>query len=238
LALDEFVSRIDANGTMTFLTDALRSAVALTGNTGTVQTSYTYEPFGTTTVTGTPTSNTLDYTGRENNPTGLRYYRARYYHPQLHRFIGEDPIGFAGGDVNLYAYVWNNPVRSGDPLGLDPHEDDGDEEEISEAGVPVRALARLGVRALARYGNVFPTKIGAGGKPQAYDPFTGRWMSAKQPPIADSPAWYFGAGVGQGFGGAVHGVATPTPATPAQAFGQTVGQIGGNVFNMLNMLLR
>ena len=47
-----------------------------------------------------------------------RYSRARYYHPTLQRFIGEDPIGFAGGDVNLYAYVWNDPTRFVDPLGL------------------------------------------------------------------------------------------------------------------------
>jgi RHS repeat-associated protein len=48
-----------------------------------------------------------------------RYCRARYYHPQLQRFISEDPIGFAGRDVNLYSYVRNNPLRFIDPLGLD-----------------------------------------------------------------------------------------------------------------------
>jgi RHS repeat-associated protein len=47
-----------------------------------------------------------------------RYCRARYYHPQLQRFISEDPIRFEGGDINLYAYVANNPVRWTDPLGL------------------------------------------------------------------------------------------------------------------------
>jgi RHS repeat-associated protein len=47
-----------------------------------------------------------------------RYCRARYYHPGLQRFISEDPIGFAGGDVNLYGYVANSPVNRGDPLGL------------------------------------------------------------------------------------------------------------------------
>lgn len=36
------------------------------------------------------------------------------------RFISEDPIGFAGGDVNLYAYVSNNPLLFIDPLGLCP----------------------------------------------------------------------------------------------------------------------
>jgi RHS repeat-associated protein len=84
-----------------------------------VQTSYTYEPFGATGTSGATTPNVLDYSGRESDPTGLKYYRARYYHPQLQRFIGEDPIGFLGGDVNLYAYVRNAPVRFIDPLGLD-----------------------------------------------------------------------------------------------------------------------
>jgi RHS repeat-associated protein len=48
-----------------------------------------------------------------------RYCRARYYHPGLHRFISEDPIEFAGGDVNLYAFVSSNPLNWVDPLGLD-----------------------------------------------------------------------------------------------------------------------
>jgi len=46
-----------------------------------------------------------------------RYYRARYYHTDLQRFISEDPIGFAGGDPNLYAYVGNNPLSFRDPHG-------------------------------------------------------------------------------------------------------------------------
>jgi RHS repeat-associated protein len=50
----------------------------------------------------------------------LSYYRARYYSPMLGRFISEDPIGFLGGDVNLYAYVRNNPTNLIDPSGLDP----------------------------------------------------------------------------------------------------------------------
>jgi hypothetical protein len=46
------------------------------------------------------------------------FYRARFYDPQIGRFISEDPIGFAGKDINLYAYVKNNPLRFNDPLGL------------------------------------------------------------------------------------------------------------------------
>ena len=50
--------------------------------------------------------------------TGLHYYRARWYDANLGRFISEDPIGFAGGDINLFGYVWNNPQSFVDPTGL------------------------------------------------------------------------------------------------------------------------
>jgi len=51
-------------------------------------------------------------------PSGLYYMRARYYDPSVGRFISEDPLGFGGGDVNLFAYVQNDPVNRIDPLGL------------------------------------------------------------------------------------------------------------------------
>jgi RHS repeat-associated protein len=45
------------------------------------------------------------FTGREWDPEiGLYYYRARYYDPKVGRFVGEDPIGFAGG-VNFHVYT-------------------------------------------------------------------------------------------------------------------------------------
>jgi RHS repeat-associated protein len=47
-----------------------------------------------------------------------RYSWARYYHPQLQRFISEDPIGFESGDPNHYAYVASGPLTRRDPLGL------------------------------------------------------------------------------------------------------------------------
>ena len=78
---------------------------------------YQYDPYGATTKVGTST-NTQQYTGRENDCTGLFYYRARYYHPVLGRFISEDPIGWGSGGFNLYAYVNNNPLRFVDPKGL------------------------------------------------------------------------------------------------------------------------
>lgn len=47
------------------------------------------------------------------------YYRARWYDPQVGRFISEDPIAFEGGQENFYAYVANNSINRKDPQGLD-----------------------------------------------------------------------------------------------------------------------
>jgi RHS repeat-associated protein len=58
------------------------------------------------------------YTGRENDGTGLMYYRARYYHAGCARFISEDPIGWASGQTNNYAYVGGSPVMRRDPSGF------------------------------------------------------------------------------------------------------------------------
>jgi len=118
LGIDEFFTRTDGVGVRSLLPDALGSTVALGDNTGTLQTQYTYEPFGVTTQTGVVSTSSYKYTGREDDGTGLMYYRARYYQPRLQRFITEDPIGFAGGDVNVYGYVKENPLILLDPLGL------------------------------------------------------------------------------------------------------------------------
>lgn len=115
--VDEYFQRTDSAGARNFLTDALGSTLALADSSGTLQTQYTFEPFGNTLVTGTATTNSFAYTGRELDPTGLYFYRARYYSPVLQRFMGEDPIGFSGG-TNLYAYAGNNPVSYRDPSGL------------------------------------------------------------------------------------------------------------------------
>jgi RHS repeat-associated protein len=73
-----------------------------------------------TTQTGAASSSSYKYTGREDDGSGLYYYRARYYQPRLQRFISEDPLKFRGRDMNLYAYVRNMPSALIDPLGLRP----------------------------------------------------------------------------------------------------------------------
>jgi RHS repeat-associated protein len=101
-----------------YLSDALGSVIGLTDGTGAIKTSYNYSPFGKKQTTGTASGNPFAFTGREDDGTGYYYYRARYYNLDQKRFIAEDPLGFGGGDTNLYAYVGGNPINKVDPLGL------------------------------------------------------------------------------------------------------------------------
>ena len=52
------------------------------------------------------------------NCKSLYYLRGRYYDPSTARFISEDPVGWASGQTNAYAYVGGNPVQFSDPSGL------------------------------------------------------------------------------------------------------------------------
>jgi RHS repeat-associated protein len=108
--------RTDSAGARSFLTDALGSTLSLADNTGTIQTSYSFDPFGSTTTSGSISSNSFVYTGREMDGINLLYYRARYYNPAIQRFISEDPIGLKGG-VNPYQYASGNPISLSDPHG-------------------------------------------------------------------------------------------------------------------------
>ena len=116
--LDQILMRTDGGGASSFLSDGLGSTIGLTDSSGVAQTQYSYDPFGGSTVTGAASSNSVKFTGREEDGTGLLFYRARYYSPTLQRFISEDPIEFNGGDANLYAYVANSPTAFADPSGL------------------------------------------------------------------------------------------------------------------------
>jgi len=118
-SVDEWLARTDPAGTRYFMTDALGSTLALVDAAGAVQTQYSYEPFGDSTLTGASSANQFEFTGRENDGTGLLYYRARYHIPRVQRFASEDPIGFMGG-LNMFAYAGNTPALLVDPAGLKP----------------------------------------------------------------------------------------------------------------------
>jgi RHS repeat-associated protein len=116
--IDEFFNRTDSTGAYSPITDALGSTLALTNSSGNITAQYGYDAFGNTVSSGSTSTNVFQYTGRENDGNGLYFYRARYYSPQFGRFILEDPLGFVGGQANLYSYVNDSPTNMIDPLGL------------------------------------------------------------------------------------------------------------------------
>jgi RHS repeat-associated protein len=67
------------------------------------------------------TSIAFAFTGRLfDATTGLQNNLHRWYDPTVGRWLSEDPIGFAGGDANLYRYVGNSPSWISDPSGENP----------------------------------------------------------------------------------------------------------------------
>lgn len=105
-----------SGATYYFHGDQVGSTVMLTDASGSVAEQISYSPFG---VTAGSSLTRFEYTGRERDSiTGLNYYRARWYDSDIGRFTSEDPIGFGGGDVNLFAYVKNQPLLFRDPTGL------------------------------------------------------------------------------------------------------------------------
>ncbi len=114
---DQLFSRTTEGGTDSYLTDRLGSAIALANSSGEVATTYTYDPFGSSTEGGETSDNPFQFTGRENDGTDLQYNRARYYSPSFGRFISRDPAGFEGSGANLYWYVNDNPLDFTDPSG-------------------------------------------------------------------------------------------------------------------------
>ena len=81
---------------------------------------YRYDPWGVTTAMP---NHGLDvpqrFAGQQwDNLAGLYYLRARYYDPEIGRFISQDPLGLAAG-LNPYAYAGNDPVNQADPSGMD-----------------------------------------------------------------------------------------------------------------------
>ena len=156
--MDEPAIQVTAGGVLSFFhSDFQGSIVALTNNSGAVTNKYTYSPFGESAVlSGT----IFGYTAqRYDAETGLYYYKARHFSPALGRFLQTDPIGYAGGDLNLYAYVANDPVNFRDPLGLsaqgnkNSHYQPGD---VLKGGASVDVNVPTGPLDQGRFGNGYP----------------------------------------------------------------------------------
>ena len=79
--------------------------------------------------------------------TGLVRFGARDYDGGIGRWTAKDPIGFSGGDANLYGYVLADPVNGVDPWGFGPKKLAKDIKKKGGVGVFTRD-STLGVPAV------------------------------------------------------------------------------------------
>lgn len=120
---DRRISTKKSDGTLQFIhTDHINSSNVITDASGNQSALLEFDPYGST-VTHTGSANPKHkFTGQEeDSSTRLYYYGARYYDPQLGRFITADPTvqhPTDPQDFNRYAYARNNPIRFTDPTGL------------------------------------------------------------------------------------------------------------------------
>ncbi|XZE21890.1 RHS repeat-associated core domain-containing protein [Pirellulaceae bacterium SH449] len=107
------------------------SITAMTTSTGAVAERYAYTAYGQPTIlnssgtvlTSSAVGNRYTYTGREWDETlGLHHFRARCMSPLAGRFLGRDPIGYAGSEWALYEFIDGRVMVLTDPAGLTAYE--------------------------------------------------------------------------------------------------------------------
>ena len=105
--------------------NTLGSVIALSDENGDVIERYEYDTYGKPiiynadfdTLTASTVDNILMFTGRRwDAESSIYYYRYRYMHPELGRFLGRDPLGYVDG-MNMVQYVGGNVVNWVDPYG-------------------------------------------------------------------------------------------------------------------------
>ena len=108
----------NSTGTFSPLINQTGSTTNLTTAAGKIATTFTYDPAGKTSTSGTANPDPEQFSTGQTDPTGLVLMGARYYDPALGRFISQDPLGLASGSPNLYEYAGDDPVTFNDPSGL------------------------------------------------------------------------------------------------------------------------
>ena len=102
---------------------------------------------------------------------GMWHYKARIYSPTLGRFLQTDPVGY-DDQINLYAYVGNDPVNRVDPTGTTC-------AQTGERGG--RPLYRCQIDAVAvvnRRGVITGTRSPTGGERRSFREFERRYTAA------------------------------------------------------------
>jgi len=138
--------------------------------------------------------------GLHDRATGLVRLGYRDYDPDIGRWTAKDPIGFAGGDTDLYGYCVNDPVTCIDPRG-----------QVGLAGVVVGAFAGAygGFLSGMTSGNITGGIIGglAGG-------VAGGIVGALMPQASSVVGSMIGGAISGSLGGAIGGASSKTLSDP------------------------
>ena len=111
---------IKGGETYRIITDQLGSPRLIVDvNSGTIVERLDYDEFGNVIYDSNPGFQPFGFAGGiYDRDTGLVRYGARDYDAQTGRWTAKDPIGFKGGDTNLFNYGVGDPVNWIDPFGL------------------------------------------------------------------------------------------------------------------------
>ena len=118
------IMHVEGGEYATYHYDNRGSTVAITNGQGTVTDTFTYGPYGEQCGRTGKTRTPFLYNGRygiETDNNGLYYMRARYYNPDIKRFINQDVIQGSLDNaitLNRFAYANGNPISLIDPFGL------------------------------------------------------------------------------------------------------------------------
>jgi RHS repeat-associated protein len=134
-----------------------QGSIVADATAGAAPTLYTYGPYG---EAQTWAGSRFRYTGQIALPQAeLYHYKARAYDPKRGWFLQTDPVGYKD-DLNLYAYVGEDPTNRSDPTGLeatcishgncfgDPNDPETGRRE-QRAGAGLAIVAGVGGAALA-----------------------------------------------------------------------------------------
>ena len=112
---------VNAEGVTYYLTyDQVGSLRVVADGAGNVVKKIDYDSFGNI-INDTNPSFEVSFGfagGLHDRDTGLVRFGYRDYDPDIGRWTAKDPIGFAGGDTDLYGYVLSDPINFVDPFGL------------------------------------------------------------------------------------------------------------------------
>jgi len=148
------VSQHTQQGSRFYGFDGSANTRLLSDGSGQVSDRYSYTAFGVARQVLGDSFNPHRFGGQVGyfqDEDGRAYVRARHLDMQAGRWLNTDPIGFEGGDFNLYSYTYRNPISFVDFNGMAPVLTPSTAAGEQEAAAAMRgAIARSATKAVAR----------------------------------------------------------------------------------------